>query len=459
MAEKKNLSIALKLMISSALSVLIAVMVMTMVFTFFLNQSFKDYILQEKKETRNELVRSLTEQMKMDSSIDQEWMQNFSAMYMEKGLFITLKNSEGDQMWSCMEDNSSICSMHMDENDPDFFEKMETESYKVSTEKNTDSYFSLNISFDPGGEYSENEQFFLTESFKLLLLSMIISLIVASLASFVLSRSLSRPLEAIAAYALRLSNHDYQADLHIKEGTKEIDALHSAIEQLAGALESQEKLRKRLTSDVSHELRTPLTKIQSSLEAMIDGIWPRDEERLESCHKEILRLTGLVSELDDLNRYDSETGTLTMQTVNLRESLLYVLKIFEQDCRDRNITMTLKLKETWIQGDEVKLKQVWINLISNALKFTDDHGEITITMTKDNPVIISIADTGIGIDSRDLPNIFERFYKGDLSRNKNGSGLGLSIVKEIINLHNGSVTAESRKGAGSVFRVQLPLNQ
>lgn len=121
MAEKKNLSIALKLMISSALSVLIAVMVMTMVFTFFLNQSFKDYILQEKKETRNELVRSLTEQMKMDSSIDQEWMQNFSAMYMEKGLFITLKNSEGDQMWSCMEDNSSICSMHMDENDPDFF--------------------------------------------------------------------------------------------------------------------------------------------------------------------------------------------------------------------------------------------------------------------------------------------------------------------------------------------------
>ncbi|MDA3955950.1 cell wall metabolism sensor histidine kinase WalK [Oceanispirochaeta sp.] len=454
--EKQSLSIALRLMLSSAASVLIAVLMMTLLFTFFLNKRFSDYIRQEKSATRNELVRTLSERMIVHSSLDNDWLEQVSTVYMEQGIFITLNNSEGDIMWSCLKDNADECSMHMDKDDPDFFDNLETAIYKLPGGNTSESALSLNISYDPNAEYSENDRFFLEESFKMLLLSMILALFVSSLASFGLSRSMSRPLRDLSDYALRLANHDYLAGDPFRKGTKEIDALHGAIEQLAFSLEAQEDLRIRLTSDVSHELRTPLTKIQTSLEAMIDGIWPRDEERLKGCLREILRLTGLVRQLDDLNRYDRETEAQPMKPVNLKESLLYVLNMYEQDCLNRNISLKWQLPNVYITGDDEKLKQVWINLMSNALKFTDRGGEINVNLSPGNPVTISFADTGIGIEKQDLPNIFERFYKADNSRNQNGSGLGLSIVKEIINLHAGSVLAESPEGEGFTIRIQLP---
>jgi len=448
------MTIAVRFMISSALSVLIAVLVMTILFTVFLNNRFRSYISMEKIEVRNELVRNMTAHLQENRTLDHEWLSEISALYMDQGLYITLNSAEGEQMWSCMDEEN--CTMHLNENDPEFFSHLETSSYEISGGPGTVQSLSLNVSYDPDESFSQNDRFFLRESFRMLLVSMILALATSSLASVGFARALSLPLRVLTGYALKLAGHDYSARDDYAGGTKEIDQLHDSIDQLARSLASQEELRKRLTGDVSHELRTPLTKIQSTMEAMIDGIWPLDAEHLQICHREILRLTGLVSQLDDLNRYDSGQELLHMKRMNLKDSLEYVTQMYRAECGDRNISLDMDLEDVFILGDEEKLKQVWINLMSNALKFTDNGGTIGISLTCEKQAVLRFSDTGTGLDPADIPLIFERFYKADTSRNAAGTGLGLSIVKEIVSMHGGTVKAESGLKSGTVFKITLP---
>lgn len=452
--EKGSMTIALRFMISSALSVLIAVVVMSLLFTLFLNSRFRDYIRQEKLDVRNELVRTLSARLQESLTIDHEWLEELSSIYMDQGLFITLNNAEGDLMWTCMDEEN--CSMHLNENDPEFFSSLETSSYTLTGRPDGISSLSLSISYEPGVSFSENDRFFLHASFRMLLISMIVALLTSSLASLGFARSLSRPLRTLSAYARRLAGHDYAAGDDYRRGTKEIDRLHDSIDRLARSLASQEELRRRLTADVSHELRTPLTKMQTTMEAMIDGVWPADTEHLRICHSEILRLTGLVSRLDNLNRYDRGHEKIRGERVNLKESLHQAAELFREEFRKRNVRFEADLRDSWVTGDGEKLMQVWINLLSNALKFTDGGGLVRITLVPGDPAEIRFADTGIGMEPSDLPLIFERFYKADSSRNAGGTGLGLSIVKEIVTLHGGTAEALSTPGSGTQIIIRIP---
>ncbi|MCF6335875.1 MAG: hypothetical protein L3J12_09055, partial [Spirochaetales bacterium] len=263
MVDKSRYSIAGRLMFYSAVSVIIPVLIMGVLFTFFLNSRFREYLIQENNRIREELVSNLTQYLEKNMTLDQTWMEQFSNVYMEQGMFISLNSEDGNLMWSCLLNNSEICSMHMEERNLDFIDNLQTATYEVPI--GASGHFTyINISYIPPDEYSGNDLFFLMEMFKMLLLSMVISLIVSAVASVFLSKSMSCPLENLARYAVRLASNDYRAFDSFHKGTKEIDELHSAIDQLAHSLESQEKLRKRLTTDISHELRTPLTTIQSS---------------------------------------------------------------------------------------------------------------------------------------------------------------------------------------------------
>ena len=217
-------------------------------------------------------------------------------------------------------------------------------------------------------------------------------------------------------------------------------------------------LRKRLISDIFHEIRTPLNIIQNNFEAMIDGIFPVDNERLTYLNEEVIRFGKLLDNLNTLKEVEAEAKALCMEKIDLKDIISSVVNDFEVIAENKKLRMSLECstsKPCNILGDGDKIKQVIINLLSNAVKFTEELGEINITLKEtDEKVILKIKDTGIGINKEDLPYIFERLYRGDKSRHEiEGTGIGLTIVKNILTLHKASIEVNSKEGKGSVVTV------
>jgi signal transduction histidine kinase len=219
----------------------------------------------------------------------------------------------------------------------------------------------------------------------------------------------------------------------------------------------------QLTSDVAHELRTPLTCLQGNLEALIDGVWEPTAERLMSCHEETRRLTKLVEDLSALTRIEWQGIPLNRCDFDLSDLLRLVAGSFESAAAEKGIAISYeKLPPLPVRADYDRVKQVFFNILSNAVKYTDKGGVVLRGRRLDRlshpdytqRCEVTVADTGIGIPSEDLPHIFERFYRTDKSRSRatGGSGVGLTIAAAIVQAHGGTVRAESGDG-GSIFTV------
>jgi signal transduction histidine kinase len=279
------------------------------------------------------------------------------------------------------------------------------------------------------------------------------------IAGCLLARRISRPVTKTAYIAKQISEGNY--NIRFEPGTriKELDDLAEAINQLSDGLGKQENLRKRLTADVAHELRTPLTSLSSHLEAMMEGLWEPTQERLGSCFEEVKRLGTLVADLEQLARMESENLVLRKS----KEDLLNLVKIVSEtmtgELLKRNLSFSLEGTSISVEVDKDRISQVIANLLSNAMKYTPEGGSIKVIVTetpKDG--VIKVIDNGIGIPERELPLIFERFYRSDKSRDRKtgGAGIGLAIVKSIVTAHGGKVVAESTVEEGSCFTVSIP---
>ena len=214
-----------------------------------------------------------------------------------------------------------------------------------------------------------------------------------------------------------------------------------------------------MAADVAHELRTPLANLQSSMEAMIDGIWEPNGERLESCHEEIIRINRLVGDLEKLERFEAENATLSISEFDISELIQHILSNFETEFQKNRIQFQFSGKSEIINADRDKISQVVVNLISNALKYTLAGGHIEIEVTGTETAIeLVVKDSGKGIPPEDIPYIFERFYRADQSRNRltGGSGLGLTITKAIVESHKGKISVSSEIDKGTTFTVYLP---
>lgn len=226
-----------------------------------------------------------------------------------------------------------------------------------------------------------------------------------------------------------------------------------------------EKIRQEFVANVSHELRTPLTSITGFIETMLSGS-PKDpaqsEKFLKIMQEDANRLARLIDDLLDLSVMESKVSVLKPVKINLHEEIEKALLSLQPAVKKRNIEVVLDFDKniSEISADRDRLKQVFVNLIDNAIKFNKDGGKITLktALLKDS-LEITVQDTGLGIPPQDLPRIFERFYRVDKMRSKDsgGTGLGLSIVKHILEAHSGTIICESKPGQGSTFRVFLPL--
>ncbi|HEY5525448.1 MAG TPA: HAMP domain-containing sensor histidine kinase [Clostridium sp.] len=291
-------------------------------------------------------------------------------------------------------------------------------------------------------------------------LSIFIALIFGLIISIFLSKQISLPLTKITDTANRVRNGDLEARSQVSSKTKEIVDLNVSINYLAETLQAQELLRKRLTSDMAHELRTPLTNLKSHIEALLDKVWEPTEEMLKSFYEEIQRLIKLVEGLNDIAKLEQTNLNLNKSEFNLSFELQKIITSFEPLYNNSSSKIHSNLTpNVEVLMDKDKLKQVMYNLLSNSLKYSKINEEVLLTLKCENDsIIIEVKDNGIGISENDLPFIFERFYRSDKSRDKNtgGTGIGLTIVKAIVESHKGTIIVNSILGEGSTFVLTFP---
>jgi signal transduction histidine kinase len=290
-----------------------------------------------------------------------------------------------------------------------------------------------------------------------------ISLIVSFIVSFFISRSISGPLARITQASRQMARGDY--DVHIPiHGEDEVGRLSEAFNAMATQVSTSQRMMKDLLANVSHELKTPLTSIQGYSQAMLDGAVKEEAGYRESSriiHEEANRMRALVDDLLLLSQIDSGQMTMRHAHVDLTALLQRTVERFQWAFRDAAITARLRVGRVGdVQGDERRLEQVFSNLIENAVRHTPRDGTITISagMEPDGAMRVGVHNTGSIIPAEDLPRVFERFFQVDRARARKGgsSGLGLSIVSEIVEAHGGSVRAESDAASGTEFIVTLP---
>ena len=234
-----------------------------------------------------------------------------------------------------------------------------------------------------------------------------------------------------------------------------------AFNKMTQDLGSLEAMRQDFISNVSHEIQSPLTSINGFAALLQKSDLPKDERQRYAAiiETESKRLSSLSDNLLKLSSLDNNKISLFMQEFRLDKQLKHVALTLEPQWSVKKLTVEAELQKLAVNGDQDLLSQVWMNLLHNAIKFTPERGQIKLSLSSDREAtVVKISDTGIGIAQEEQMHIFERFYKVDKARNRSlgGNGLGLSIVKKIVELHKGSITAESEIGKGTVFTIRLP---
>lgn len=311
--------------------------------------------------------------------------------------------------------------------------------------------------------YSTSLQAVDEQIMRLIVIAVLLGLLVIVLAlvfSLLLARSIINPIHELTGTAKKMAEGDFSVKA-VKRNDDEIGNLAETFNYMADEIAQSEKVKNDFISSISHELRTPLTSIKGWSETILAGNMEDKEETrqgLKIITRETDRLTGLVEELLDFSRFESGRAKLHKQEFDINKLAEEVYQQFRLRALKTNIQLNIELAAgiSKIQGDRNRLKQVIINLLDNALKFTPESGKITIrTSFTIEKVQIEVIDNGCGIAEKDIPRVTEKFYQGEGA--VSGSGLGLSICKEIIKLHNGSMHISSNLRKGTIVTITLPV--
>jgi two-component system sensor histidine kinase BaeS len=298
------------------------------------------------------------------------------------------------------------------------------------------------------------EGVFVARSDRLLLVSLLVLGGFAIIFSVFFSRKLTFPIKGLTRAATDISGGNLKSRVKIS-GNDEIAQLSDAFNRMAQSLEIQESLRRKLTTNIAHELRTPISAIRGELEAMIDGLIPIDKEHLQSLYAEIGRLRKIIEGIEELSQAEASSRYLRKTIFPLYPFLEGISGRFGMLFAEKGVGIELSCDEKLtINADPDRLSQIIINLLSNALKATESGGNVMITANEGpTGTVIEVGDSGSGIADEDIPFIFERFYRGA----KGGLGIGLTIVRELIEAHGGTITARSDAGKGAVFTLTFPV--
>jgi len=464
-----KMSLMKKLSIAFLLTAMGSILIAGLISNYMINKKFNTYLIDEHKTKVDKIATIIdglyNEKTGFPDSNKAEILRYANA----EQLYIEVTDSTGVIVFTSGSSNLQNKSM-MDSNMNSMMNSMMNNFSSINPGQYTEDSYPLNknnkkigtIVFGYYGTSYLNTQ---ALTFKMTLnqsffLSIFIALIFGFIISILLSKQISSPLTKITDTANKMRNGDLEARSQVVSKTKEIDDLTTSINYLAETLQKQELLRKRLTSDMAHELRTPLTNLKSHIEALLDKIWEPTEQILTSFYEEIERLIKMVEGLSNIAKLEQTDLNLNKSRFNLSTELEKIVTSFGPLYSNLNLKIYSNIiPNLQVLMDKDKLKQVVYNLLSNSFKYSKENGEVSLTLYCDNQnIIIEVKDNGIGISDKDLPFIFERFYRSDESRDKNtgGTGIGLTIAKVIVEAHKGTINVKSIIGEGSTFILTFP---
>lgn len=281
--------------------------------------------------------------------------------------------------------------------------------------------------------------------------------------NYQITRYYQKPIEEFSEAAHKVASGDfsvYLAPHHTANKYTHLDVLFTDFNKMVEELGSIETLKTDFFSNVSHEIKTPLAVIQNNAELLrLEGLSEENRrEYTETILHATKRLSNLITNMLKLNKLEKQTIKPVPQEYDLCAQLCECALQFEDIWEKKNVEFEADMEErTMIEADEGLLELVWTNLISNAIKFTPSGGTVTLSQVSDEEEItVSVTDTGCGMDEKTVSKIFEKFYQGDTSHSTEGNGLGLALVKRILQLSDGSIEVKSKVGQGTVFTVRLP---
>jgi len=290
-----------------------------------------------------------------------------------------------------------------------------------------------------------------------------VAALVAMIGGYWLVKRALAPVDRIASTAERIGSHNLSERLPVAQTGDELERLSLALNHMIERLDQAFQHSRRFVADASHELRTPLTVLRGELESLTQAPRPDSEwrERMGSALEEVERLVNIVEGLFAISRLDAGEAQAEWVKFDLARLAAATTDQMSLLAEDKNITLNCAAtKDVWVEGDRARMKQVVVNLLDNAIKYTPSGGKVALTVSaQDSKALLEVADNGVGIPSEALPRVFERFFRVDQarSREQGGAGLGLSIAKSICTAHHGRVEAFSAPKQGSIFRVELPL--
>jgi histidine kinase len=307
----------------------------------------------------------------------------------------------------------------------------------------------------------------LTENFRtavneILLVAAGIATVTAVLVSGFVTRRIVSPVQQMKEASRRIADGRYDERVQVI-GEDELADLAQSFNQMAHTLAQTEERRRRLIGDVAHELRTPLSSIKSVMEGLQDGVLPAEAATFLNVQHEVGRLQRLVHDLEELSRAEAGQIPLELEDANPVAFIQAAVERLRLQFEDKGVALRLELVDDvpLVQVDAARMTQVLLNLLGNALQYTPSGGLVAVSAwANSNKVIIAVQDSGIGISAEHLRHIFERFYRVDKSRSRagGGSGIGLTISKHLVEMHDGHLTVTSLgPNQGSTFTISLPI--
>lgn len=289
-----------------------------------------------------------------------------------------------------------------------------------------------------------------------------LTIVLSIIFSMLFSKKLTSSLNKVSFAANELQQHNLRIRILLSGLPTEVKQLAISFNNLAESLAKGEMLRKQFTGDLAHELRTPLATLRSQIEAYQDGIWEPTPQRLQSSHEELMRLVRLVNELEKLLAAENPQIRLEKTEVEAGSVLAALWEMFLPLFKKKGVELHIEepIQEHFFPADKDRLMQILSNVLNNALKYTPDGKIVSISVLseKEGYVGFRVKDEGSGITEDDIPHIFERFYRGDKSRDRKtgGAGIGLSIVKALMDAHKGTIKVKSKLNNGTAIMLYFP---
>lgn len=434
------------------------ILLVGMAIYFGVQETFQDYLETKRREQVSQMTIELEKEFRTEGIISGESVSIVMNHYgVQEQLFFEIYDSTGQLIIDSSQMSGDMNHRHMmgeSMRNVDIHSEL-FDKEDIPLVVNEEQIGAMRV-FYPA-TFIQTDVEFLTQFNKYLIGAVVIMTILSFILSFIFSKRLSRGLKQIGQATRDLKKHHLDVRIPIGHHVKEIEELSHGFNELADSLRQSEELRKQFTSDLAHELRTPLATLRSQLESFQDGIFEPTPERLNQCHNELMRLVRLVNEMEKLHAAENPQIHLNFDQINSKDVLQALYDRFHVIFKNKGITFSVENNKSYtFTADIDRFIQIMTNLLNNSLKYTDPGGNVQIQVEQDKEgTHFSIKDTGQGMTEEELNYMYERFYRGEKSRNPKtgGLGIGLSIVKALVEAHKAIIKVESHKESGTTIVV------